>query len=86
VFFLFHRANWVNNSSSSSSSFAFSVTSGSDQMRQVGSTFLQLKLVLDKGDKIENVHMGKMTFSFSSLLNQLLTDISSTLDLAETQS
>jgi len=29
-------------------------------MRQVGSTFLQLKLVLDKGgDKIENVHMGK---------------------------
>jgi len=66
VFWFFSIVQSVVNNSFPPTLFAFSVTSGSDQMRQVGSTFLQLKLVLDKGDKIENVHMGEAPFSFSS--------------------
>jgi len=34
------------------------VTGGTDALRQVGSAFLQLKLVLDKGGKPETVYMG----------------------------
>jgi len=35
------------------------VTAGDSDMRKVGNTFLQLKLVLDKGVRTEEVFMGK---------------------------
>jgi hypothetical protein len=39
------------------------VTGGTDGLRQVGSAFLQLKLVLDKGGVAETVFMGAPTGS-----------------------
>ena len=36
------------------------VTAGSSEMSQVGATFLQLRLVLNKGTRIENVYMGTL--------------------------
>jgi hypothetical protein len=44
------------------------VTASTDELSQLGSCFLQLKLVIDRGDKKENVLMGALTsFSFSSM-------------------
>ena len=36
------------------------MTSGNDDMMKVGNTFLQLKLVLDKGVGTEDVFMGEL--------------------------
>ena len=38
----------------------FSVTASSSEVDKVGNTFLQLKLVINKGGKMENVFMGKL--------------------------
>jgi len=49
----------------------FGVTIGSNQQRQVGSTFLQLKLVLDKGEKTENIYMELTLEQFYKFLRDM---------------
>lgn len=41
----------------------FGVTAADSDMKKVGNTFLQLKLVLDKGVRTEEVFMGKYSYS-----------------------
>lgn len=53
-------------------SWRFGVTTASDELQKVGSTFLQLKLVLDKGnDQKENVHMELTLPQFYQFLNDM---------------
>ncbi|CAD7669501.1 unnamed protein product [Nyctereutes procyonoides] len=40
----------------------FGVTSGSSELEKVGSIFLQLKLVVKKGNQTENVYIGESEF------------------------
>ena len=47
----------------SHSSIAHAVTATNSDMKKVGNTFLQLKLVLDKGIGTEEVFMGKLFLS-----------------------
>nr|XP_012310620.1 COMM domain-containing protein 7 isoform X1 [Aotus nancymaae] len=42
----------------------FGVTSGSSELEKVGSIFLQLKLVVKKGNQTENVYIGESEFPF----------------------
>lgn len=36
----------------------FGVSTGTDRQRRLGNAFLQLKIVLDKGNSLENVYLG----------------------------
>ena len=50
----------------------FAVTAGSSEMSQVGATFIQLRLVLNKGTRTENVYMGTVDgTSFCSLRHRV---------------
>lgn len=50
----------------------FGVTAGTDSLRQAGSTFLQLKLVLDKGNnKLESVFMELTLPQFYQFLKDM---------------
>ncbi|XP_020933097.1 COMM domain-containing protein 7 isoform X7 [Sus scrofa] len=42
----------------------FGVTSGSSELEKVGSIFLQLKLVVKKGNQTENLYIGESKFPF----------------------
>ncbi|XP_034861921.1 COMM domain-containing protein 7 isoform X1 [Mirounga leonina] len=42
----------------------FGVTSGSSELEKVGSIFLQLKLVVKKGNQTENLYIGESEFLF----------------------
>ncbi|XP_011907898.1 PREDICTED: COMM domain-containing protein 7 isoform X3 [Cercocebus atys] len=45
----------------------FGVTSGSSELEKVGSIFLQLKLVVKKGNQTENVYIGESEFPLEPL-------------------
>ncbi|EDO37428.1 predicted protein, partial [Nematostella vectensis] len=49
----------------------FGVTASSNDMKVVGQTFLQLKLVVDKGGKHENVFMEMTLPQFYSFLHEM---------------
>ncbi|XP_033646869.1 COMM domain-containing protein 7-like isoform X2 [Asterias rubens] len=49
----------------------FGVTAASSELQQVGSTFLQLKLVVNKGNKTENVFMELSVPQFYSFLHEM---------------
>ncbi len=49
----------------------FGVTASTDEMAQVGSTFLQLKLVVDKGGEREIVHLELSLPQFYQFLAQM---------------
>lgn len=50
----------------------FAVTAGTSDMNQVGHSFLQLKLVLDKGNKeLENVCLELTLPQFYSFLHEM---------------
>ena len=45
----------------------FTVTAASSDIDKVGNTFLQLKLVINKGNKMENHYMGRCPLLFVSV-------------------
>ena len=49
----------------------FGVTASTDELGRVGSTFLQLKFTIAKGDTIENVHLELTLSQFYEFLGQL---------------
>ena len=49
----------------------FGVTAADSDMKKVGNTFLQLKLVLDKGVRTEEVFMGKYTHCYPDMFTWL---------------
>ncbi|XP_063489896.1 COMM domain-containing protein 7 isoform X12 [Symphalangus syndactylus] len=49
----------------------FGVTSGSSELEKVGSIFLQLKLVVKKGNQIENVYIELTLPQFYSFLHEM---------------
>merc|ERR1711894_32709 len=49
----------------------FGVTAASSDCNKVGSTFLQLKLVINKGNKTENVYMELSLSQFYSFLHEM---------------
>jgi len=49
----------------------FGVTAASSELNKVGSTFLQLKLVIDKGHATENVYMELTLPQFYSFLHEI---------------
>ncbi|XP_022107826.1 COMM domain-containing protein 7-like [Acanthaster planci] len=49
----------------------FGVTAASSELQQVGSTFLQMKLVVNKGNKTENVYMELSLPQFYSFLHEM---------------
>ncbi|NXA56220.1 COMD7 protein, partial [Nothocercus julius] len=49
----------------------FGVTAGSSELHQVGSIFLQLKLVIKKGGQMENVYMELTLPQFYSFLHEM---------------
>ncbi|KAB1262201.1 COMM domain-containing protein 7 [Camelus dromedarius] len=49
----------------------FGVTSGSSELEKVGSIFLQLKLVIKKGNKTENVYIELTLPQFYSFLHEM---------------
>ncbi|XP_023570617.1 COMM domain-containing protein 7 isoform X3 [Octodon degus] len=49
----------------------FGVTSGSSELEKVGSIFLQLKLVVKKGNQIENLYLELTLPQFYSFLHEM---------------
>ncbi|XP_071960659.1 COMM domain-containing protein 7-like [Antedon mediterranea] len=49
----------------------FGVTAASSELKKVGNTFLQLKLVVNKGNKMENVYMELTVPQFYSFLHEM---------------
>ncbi|CAH1265291.1 COMMD7 [Branchiostoma lanceolatum] len=49
----------------------FGVTAASSEVQKVGNTFLQLKLVVNKGDRAENVYMELTLPQFYSFLHEM---------------
>ncbi|XP_054752386.2 COMM domain-containing protein 7-like [Lytechinus pictus] len=49
----------------------FGVTAASSELQQVGSTFIQMKLVVNKGNKTENVYMELSVPEFYSFLHEM---------------
>ncbi|XP_033113796.1 COMM domain-containing protein 7-like [Anneissia japonica] len=49
----------------------FGVTAASSELKKVGNTFLQLKLVVNKGNKTENVYMELTVPQFYSFLHEM---------------
>ncbi|XP_074645485.1 COMM domain-containing protein 7-like [Tubulanus polymorphus] len=49
----------------------FGVTAASSEIQKVGNTFIQLKLVINKGNKMENVHMELSLPQFYSFLHEM---------------
>ncbi|KAI8511696.1 COMM domain-containing protein 7 [Branchiostoma belcheri] len=49
----------------------FGVTAASSEVQKVGNTFLQLKLVVNKGDRTENVYMELTLPQFYSFLHEM---------------
>uniref|UniRef100_A0A8C9PDW1 COMM domain-containing protein n=1 Tax=Spermophilus dauricus TaxID=99837 RepID=A0A8C9PDW1_SPEDA len=49
----------------------FGVTSGSSELEKAGSTFLQLKLVVKKGNQTENVYLELTLPQFYSFLHEM---------------
>ncbi|XP_013409245.1 COMM domain-containing protein 7-like [Lingula anatina] len=49
----------------------FGVTAASSELNQVGNTFIQLKLVVNKGNKTENVYMELTLPQFYSFLHEM---------------
>ncbi|XP_048464277.1 COMM domain-containing protein 7 isoform X1 [Rhincodon typus] len=49
----------------------FGVTAGSSELQKVGSVFLQLKLVIKKGNKSENVYMELTLPQFYNFLHEM---------------
>jgi len=58
----------------------FGVTASTNELGHVGTTFLQLKLKIAKGDEIENVHLELTLPQFYKLLGQL-EKVKSLMDL-----
>ena len=48
--------------------FSLKVTAASSEVDKVGSIFLQLKLVVNKNNKLENVFMGKYSNNIFTML------------------
>ncbi|GAB6033497.1 COMM domain-containing protein 7 [Chamberlinius hualienensis] len=49
----------------------FGVTAASSECNKIGSTFLQLKLVINKGDRLENVHMELTLPQFYAFMHEM---------------
>ncbi|ELT88652.1 hypothetical protein CAPTEDRAFT_226635 [Capitella teleta] len=82
----YFRAQWRDNQASLSKSalaqtlmvnqlvnmeWKFGVTASSSEVNKLGSTFLQLKLVINKGNKVENMYMELTLPQFYSFLHEM---------------